>query len=61
MILSHIITVIFYYLVVGFGISTLGLITVLALNLKGFTYKDFISFTFFWLYALVNLVTTQES
>lgn len=61
MVLSIIITVIFYYLVVGLSISTLGLITILALNLKGFTYKDFISFTFFWLYALVNIVTSQES
>jgi hypothetical protein len=54
MILLLILTFVLYYLLIGFVISTLGLITVLTLDLKGFTYKDFISFTFFWLYAVIT-------
>jgi len=56
MILSVIFKVLMYYLMFGVCLSVFGTIIVFILNLKGFTYKDFISFTFFWLYAFVSLL-----
>jgi hypothetical protein len=56
MILYVLFEMLLYYLMFGVCLSFFGLIVVYSLNLKGFTYKDFISFTFFWLYAFVSLL-----
>lgn len=59
MVLLFIFTLIYYYLITGLIISTVGLLVVLALDIQGFTYKDFIAFTVFWLYALVSILIKE--